>query len=155
MQCHLRDQRSQALTCGFWPFFLHAEVSLDSLNLLMIVCIVGGEILAVLLYETMLLNCWIICPCSFSPNGEPCPIFVCERLSKDAPSIPNHDSITCYQFTSLHVECLKQVFFKHSITVPTCWEHVAGIKFRMTIFMKNNKVYQYEHLISCLCTLFN
>ena len=30
---------------------------------------------------------------------------------EDAPFIPSHEAITCYQWTSLPVECSKQVFF--------------------------------------------
>ena len=118
MQCRMRDQRSQAFNVGFWPCRLHAEISPDSLNLLMILWTVDDEIpqfLAIVCWETLFLNCKTIC----SRSGEPCPILACEPLSLSGMLLLYLIiALTCFQLTGSPVECSKQVFFKRSSTFP-------------------------------------
>ena len=60
MQGRPRDQRSWAFSVGFRPCCLCAEISPDSLNLLMILCTIYDEIpkfLAIVHWETLFLNC--------------------------------------------------------------------------------------------------
>ena len=59
MQCRLRDRRSRAFKVGFRPCRLHAVISPDSLNLLMILWTVDDEIpkfLAMVRWGTLFLN---------------------------------------------------------------------------------------------------
>ena len=134
MQCHLRDQRSQALNVGVGPCRIHAEISPDSLNLLMILWTVDDEIPQFLA---------IVC---CSQSGEPCPILACERLSLSGmPLLYPIMAFTCFQLTGSPVECSKQVFFKHSSTFPVfccrcpaILERVAGIKFKMSEYLQRN-----------------
>ena len=63
MQCRLRDRRSRPFNVGFRPCPLRAEISPDSLYLLMILWTVDGEIprfFAIVRWETLFLNCWTI-----------------------------------------------------------------------------------------------
>ena len=72
MQCCLRDQRSRTLNVGFC--LLHAEISPDSLNLLMTLWTVDDEIpqfVATVHWEMFFLNCKTICSRSCSQSGEP------------------------------------------------------------------------------------
>ena len=76
MQCCLRDWRSQAFNVGFQPCYLRAEISPDSLNLLMMLLTVDDEItkfLAIVCWEMLFLNCKTICSRCCSQSGEPPP----------------------------------------------------------------------------------
>ncbi len=85
MRCCLRAQRPRASNKGLWPCPLHIpyEISLVSLNLLMILCTVDDEIcrafaiwhwgMLFLKYSTIFLR-------TLSQTGEPLPIFTSERL---------------------------------------------------------------------------
>ena len=76
MQCLLRGQRSRAFNVGFGPCCLHAVISPDSLNLLMILWTVDDEIhkfLAIVHWGTLSLNCWTIFSHTCSQRGEPHP----------------------------------------------------------------------------------
>lgn len=147
IQCSPRDQRFRAFSVCFQLCLSRAEISPDSLNLL-VLWLVNSEILnsLELCIETLFLNCWTICPHGFSPSDNPC--LQTAGTFEDAPIKP--------------VNCSKQVFFEHSTTPQSLvapilifLEHFAGIKFRMSVLLpKNNKVYQFEHQISCLCCVF-
>lgn len=86
------------------PCPLHATISLDSLNHMMILWIVVGEspkFLAVVCWETKMLSSCILV--NLSPS-------LC--LSDNAPFIPSHDTITCYQLTSSPVWCSVKVVLR-------------------------------------------
>ena len=123
MLCRLRDQRSHAFNVGFWPCPLHAEISPDSLCLLMILWTVDGEItkfLAISRWETLFLNCWTICPRSCSQCGEPRPILACERLSPSWMLFLNPIiTRTCFQLSHLPVKCSEQVFYFAILNFPS------------------------------------
>ena len=157
MQCHQRDQRSQAFSVGFRPCRLRAEISPDSLNFLMILWTVDDEIpkfLAIVRWETLFLNCSTICSCSCSQSGEPRPILAYEWLSLSGMLFlypimaPN-----CSQLTCSPVGCFKHVFDEHSSTFSvffatcpsffvTCCSHEIQSYW---IFPKNIQVYQFGH----------
>ena len=165
MQCSLKDRRSPAFNVDFRPCRLHAKISPDSL--LMTSWTVDYEIpkfLAIVHWETLFLNCWTICSHSCSQSGEPHPILASERLSLSGMLLlyPNM-TLTYFQLTCSPVECSKQGFFGHSSTSPvfccpgpsfyrTCCRHQIQIEW---IFPKKLKVYQFEHYISCLCSVLN
>ena len=96
MQCHQRDQRSQAFSVGFRPCRLRAEISPDSLNLLMILWTIYDEIpkfLAIVHWETLFLNCSTICSRSCSKwwtSPHSC-LWMTEPF-RDALFIPNHST---------------------------------------------------------------
>ena len=66
--------------------------------------------------------------------------------SRRCSVIPNHDTITCYQWTCLPVECSKQVFLEHFVVpVPARLKCVAGIKFRISIYLQTwNMLMRYN-----------
>ncbi len=83
MQCHLRAQRSSTFNWGFLPCPTCTMISLDSLNLFTILCMVLLTLLS-----------W-----NLAQSDEPTPRFPCKDW--DAPFIPKHDTLTYYQFTCL------------------------------------------------------
>ena len=116
----LRDQRSQALNDGFWR--VHAEISPDSLNLLMILWNVDDEIpqFLAIVHREMFLNCKTICSHSCSQSGEPRPSLLVNNR--------------CF----LSIPQLSQCFVA---PIPAVSEHVAGIQFKMRVCLhKNNNV---------------
>ncbi len=95
MQCRLKTWKPRATNKGFQPCPIRTEISPDSLNLLMRLCIVDDEIckafsiwywgMLFLKYSTIFLR-------TLSQIGEPLPIFTSERLclSKAFLFIGNH-----------------------------------------------------------------
>src|SRR4029434_10200670 len=64
MQCRLRDRRSRLFSLGFCPCPLRTEIPPDSLNLLIMLCTLEGEIsksLPIFLGDTLFLNISITC----------------------------------------------------------------------------------------------
>lgn len=76
---------------------LIAEIYPDSLNLLMILCIVDGEIhkfFATVHWEMLLLNFRLFARAVFTKVVNLTPTLLVNSF-EDAPFKPNHDSITC------------------------------------------------------------
>ena len=99
MQCCLRGQRSQTFNVGFQPCSSHAEISPDSLILLMILLILDGEIPKFLQFAlrkvlfnylpTQFFTKWWTLPCHRWCTIEPV---------EEASLIPNH-LLTIHLFT--------------------------------------------------------
>ena len=164
MQCRLRDQRSWAFNVGFRPCPLSAEISPDYLYLLMILWTVDGEIpklFEIARWETLFLNRSTILPGSCSLSGEPLPILACERLSLSLMLfLDTHvfliNPFTCGKFQTGFFFSIPQLSQSFVDPVRTFLEPVAGINFRICLYLhKNNKLFQFQHEISCLCTVFH
>ncbi len=101
MQCHLRAQRSSTFNWGFLPCPTCTVISLDSLNLFTILCIVLGErpkFCAVLHCENMILFLvFDISLVKFAQSDDHDTALLAKDW--DAPFIPKHDTLTYYQFT--------------------------------------------------------
>ena len=164
MQCRLRDRRSRAFKVGFRPCRLHAVISPDSLNLLMILWTVDDEIpkfLAMVRWGTLFLNCSTIFSRSCPQSGEPRAIFACEWLSNSF--IPTHGThlfpislFTCGNFqTGVWWAFLNFLrLFGHLSQL--LWNVLQPSNSKlMIIFPKKIKVNQFEHWISCLCSVLN
>ncbi len=83
MQCRLRDRRSWLFSLGLRPCPLHTEIPPDSLNLLIMLCTVEGEIsksLPIFLWGTLFLNISIIFSRICWQTGDPRPIFAPKGL---------------------------------------------------------------------------
>ncbi len=83
MQCRLRDRRSRLFSLGLRPCPLRTEIPPDSLNLLIILCTVEGEIsksLPIFLWGTLFLNISIIFSRICWQTGDPRPIFAPKGL---------------------------------------------------------------------------
>ncbi len=83
MQCRLRDQRSRLFSLGLRPCPLRTEIPPDSLNLLIMLCTVEGEIsksLPIFLWGTLFLNISIIFSRICWQTGDPRPIFAPKGL---------------------------------------------------------------------------
>ncbi len=83
MQCRLRDRRSRLFSLGLRPCPLRTEIPPDSLNLLIMLCIVEGEIsksLPIFLWGTLFLNISIIFSRICWQTGDPLPIFAPKGL---------------------------------------------------------------------------
>ncbi len=83
MQCRLRDRRSRLFSLGLHPCPLHTEIPPDSLNLLIMLCTVEGEIsksLPIFLWGTLFLNISIIFSRICWQTGDPRPIFAPKGL---------------------------------------------------------------------------
>ncbi len=83
MQCRLRDQRSRLFSLGLRPCPLRTEIPPDSLNLLIMLCTVEGEIsksLPIFLWGTLFLNISIIFSRICWQTGDPQPIFAPKGL---------------------------------------------------------------------------
>ncbi len=83
MQCRLRDRRSRLFSLGLRPCPLCTEIPPDSLNLLIMVCTVEGEIsksLPIFLWGTLFLNISIIFSRICWQTGDPRPIFAPKGL---------------------------------------------------------------------------
>ncbi len=83
MQCRLRDRRSRLFSLGLRPCPLRTEIPPDSLNLLIMLCTVEGEIsksLPIFLWGTLFLNISIIFSCICWQTGDPRPIFAPKGL---------------------------------------------------------------------------
>ncbi len=83
MQCRLRDRRSRLFSLGLRPCPLHTEIPPDSLNLLIMLCTVEGEIsksLPIFLWGTLFLNISIIFSRICWQTGDPRPIFAPKGL---------------------------------------------------------------------------
>ncbi len=83
MQCRLRDRRSRLFSLGLRPCPLRTEIPPDSLNLLIMLCTVEGEIsksLPIFLWVTLLLNISIIFSRICWQTGDPRPIFAPKGL---------------------------------------------------------------------------
>ncbi len=83
MQCRLRDRRSQLFSLGLRPCPLCTEIPPDSLNLLIMLCTVEGEIsksLPIFLWGTLFLNISIIFSRICWQTGDPRPIFAPKGL---------------------------------------------------------------------------
>ncbi len=83
MQCRLRDRRSRLFSLGLRPCPLRTEIPPDSLNLLIMLCTVEGEIsksLPIFLWGTLFLNISIIFSRICWQTGDPQPIFAPKGL---------------------------------------------------------------------------
>ncbi len=83
MQCRLRDRRSRLFSLGLRPCPLRTEIPPDSLNLLIMLCTVEGEIsksLLIFLWGTLFLNISIIFSRICWQTGDPRPIFAPKGL---------------------------------------------------------------------------
>ncbi len=88
MQCRLRDRRSRLFSLGLRPCPLRTEIPPDSLNLLIMLCTVEGEIsnmkyeisLPIFLWGTFFLNISIIFSGICWQTGDPRPIFAPKGL---------------------------------------------------------------------------
>ncbi len=83
MQCRLRDGRSRLFSLGLCPCPLRTEIPPDSLNLLIMLCTVEGEIsksLPIFLWGTLFLNISIIFSRICWQTGDPRPIFAPKGL---------------------------------------------------------------------------
>ena len=83
MQCHLRDRRSRLFSLVLHTCPLDTEIPPDSLNLLIMLGTVKGEIsksLPIFLWETLFLNISIICSHICWQPGDPWPIFAPKGL---------------------------------------------------------------------------
>ncbi len=79
----LRDRRSRLFSLGLRPCPLHTEIPPDSLNLLIMLCTVEGEIsksLPIFLWGTLFLNISIIFSRICWQTGDPRPIFAPKGL---------------------------------------------------------------------------
>ncbi len=83
MQCRLRDRRSRLFSLGLRPCPLRTEIPPYSLNLLIMLCTVEGEIsksLPIFLWGTLFLNISIIFSRICWQTGDPRPIFAPKGL---------------------------------------------------------------------------
>ncbi len=83
MQCRLRDRRSRLFSLGLRPCPLRTEIPPDSLNFLIMLCTVEGEIsksLPIFLWGTLFLNISIIFSRICWQTGDPRPIFAPKGL---------------------------------------------------------------------------
>ncbi len=83
MLCRLRDRRSRLFSLGLRPCPLRTEIPPDSLNLLIMLCTVEGEIsksLPIFLWGTLFLNISIIFSRICWQTGDPRPIFAPKGL---------------------------------------------------------------------------
>ncbi len=83
MQCRLRDRRSRFFSLGLRPCPLRTEIPPDSLNLLIMLCTVEGEIsksLPIFLWGTLFLNISIIFSRFCWQTSDPRPIFAPKGL---------------------------------------------------------------------------
>ncbi len=83
MQCRLRDRRSLLFSLGLRPCPLRTEIPPDSLNLLIMLCTVEGEIsksLPIFLWGTLFLNISLIFSRICWQTGDPRPIFAPKGL---------------------------------------------------------------------------
>ncbi len=83
MQCRLRDRRSRLFSLGLRPCPLCTEIPPDSLNLLIMLCTVEGEIsksLPIFLWGTLFVNISIIFSGICWQTGDPRPIFAPKGL---------------------------------------------------------------------------
>ncbi len=90
IQCRLRARRPRASNKGLQPCPLHTEISLVSLNLLMMLCSVDDEIckaFAIWHWGTMFLKYSTIFLRTLSQIEEPLPIFTSERLCLSKTSL--------------------------------------------------------------------
>ena len=140
------------IQCWFSALRLRAEISPDSLNLLMVLQTVDDEIpkfpkfLAIIHWETLFLKCNTICSRSCSQSGELRPILGCEQLSHSGMLLLYLIlALTCFQLTCSPVECSKQVFFKHSSTFLCCpcpsnskWVNVCKSSYSVSIYVLHN-----------------
>jgi len=129
---------------------LHSEISPDFLNLLMILWTVDEGIpkfLATVHWETLFLNCWTICSHSCSQSGAPHPCLWMTEPFGDPPFIPNHDAhlfpINLFTKNSCFwsIPQLSQSFVA---PVPALLDRFAGIKFKMSEYLQETIVYQFE-----------
>ncbi len=83
MQCHLRAQRSSTFNWGFLPFPACTVISLDSLNLFKILCIVLGEkpkFFAILHCEMWFLICLTLLSWNVAQSHDPALLAKTEML---------------------------------------------------------------------------
>ncbi len=107
MQCRLRDRRSRLFSLGLRPCPLRTEIPPDSLNLLIMLCTVEGEIsksLPIFLWGTLFLNISIIFSRICWQTGDPRPIFAPKGLDLSW-------MLLLYQI----------------IIIITCWHHLFQI----------------------------
>ncbi len=90
MQCRLRDRRSRLFSLGLRPCPLRTEIPPDSLNLLIMLCTVEGEIsksLPIFLWGTLFLNISIIFSRICWQTGDPRPIFAPKGLDQGSSNL--------------------------------------------------------------------
>ncbi len=162
MQCRLRDRRSRLFSLGLRPCPLCTEIPPDSLNLLVMLCTVEGEIsksLPIFLWGTLFLNISIIFSRICWQTGDPRPIFAPKGLDLSWMLLLYQIiiTITCWhqlfqitslfnQFTSLlALNCSCPNFFWNVLQV---WQE------RMYIY-KWHEVDQTKHEIFCVHIVCN
>ncbi len=102
MQCHLRAQKSSTFNWAFLPRPTCTVMSLDSLNLFTMLCMVLGErpqFLAILHCEMWNVIFYLFFWWNLAQSDESWSSFACKDWN--APFMPKHDTLTCYQFTYL------------------------------------------------------
>ncbi len=104
MQCHLRAQRSSTFNWGFLPCPTCTVISLDSLSLFTILCMVFGEFLWNFALWNVIFDLFDTSLVKFDTKWWSS--FACKDW--DAPLIHKHDTLTYYQFTCL-MNCFKTV----------------------------------------------
>ncbi len=96
MQCHLRAKRSSTFN---WACPTCTVISLDSLNLFTISCMILGErpkFFAILHREMWFLNCSTLLSWNLTQSVELWSCIDCKDW--DAPFIPKHDTSIYYRF---------------------------------------------------------
>ncbi len=163
MQCRLRDRRSRLFSLGLRPCPLRTEIPPDSLNLLIMLCTVEGEIsksLPIFLWGTLFLNISIIFSRICWQTGDPRPIFAPKGLDLSWMLLLYQIiiTITCWhqlfqitslfnQFTSLlALNCSVTTFF--GMCCRSEWQE------RMYIY-KWHEVDQTKHEIFCVHIVCN
>ncbi len=164
MQCRLRDRRSRLFSLGLRPCPLRTEIPPDSLNLLIMLCAVEGEIsksLTIFLWGTLFLNISIIFSRICWQTGDPRPIFAPKGLDLSWMLLLYQIiiTITCWhqlfqntslfnQFTSLlALNCSCPNFF-WNVLQRSEWQE------RMYIY-KWHEVDQTKHEIFCVHIVCN
>ncbi len=166
MQCRLRDRRSRLFSLGLHPCPLRTEIPPDSLNLLIMLCTVEGEIsksLPIFLWGTLFLNISIISDVfvrQFNKTGDPRPIFAPKGLDLSWMLLLYQIiiTITCWhqlfqitslfnQFTSLlALNCSCPNFFWNVLQV---W--MTG----KDVYLQWHEVDQKKHEIFCVHIVCN
>ncbi len=164
MQCRLRDRRSRLFSLGLRPCPLRTEIPPDSLNLLIMLCTVEGEIsksLPIFLWGTLFLNISIIFSRICWQTGDPRPIFAPKGLDLSWMLLLYQIiiTITCWhqlfqitslfnQFTSLlALNCSRPNFFWNVLQVWMTGKDV--------LIYKWHEVDQTKHEIFCVHIVCN
>ncbi len=145
MQCRLRYWRSRLFSLGLHPCPLRTEIPPDSLNLLIMLCTVEGEIsksLLIFLWGTLFLNISIIFSRICWQTGDPWPIFAPKGLDLSRMLLLYQIiiTITCwhhlFQNTSLFNQFTSLLALNYSC--PNIFWNVAGLNDRKGCIFTND-----------------